>query len=90
MNSIKCNVHKFAVVLLLLLITGSAWAQAEEEGENADEPVVQEQDDVSKALDSTATQWSFQFSLGPRAWITLHSCGSSHRSCLKSSHCFRA
>jgi hypothetical protein len=39
----------FCVAVPLVFVTGTAFAQ---EGE---------QDDVSKALDSTATQWSFQF-----------------------------
>ena len=39
---------------------------AQQAGDNADEPP--EQDDVSKALDSTATQWSFQFAYQATDW----------------------
>ena len=39
-----------SVLLAALLGSGSAWAQDAE-------PVQEEQDDVSKALDSRATQW---------------------------------
>ena len=47
------------LIITAMLATGPAWAQ--DEGEEAAAAPQGEQDDVSKALDSTATQWSFQF-----------------------------
>jgi hypothetical protein len=47
--------HSLILLLASLLMTGTAAAQ-------------EEQDDVSKALDSTATQWSFQFAWQGTEW----------------------
>ena len=60
-----------SVALATTLSLGSAWAQdTDDEMGPSDEPVVEEQDDVSKALDSTATQWSFQFAWQQTDWKT--------------------
>ena len=52
------------MVLALLGGTG-AWGQEDAPADAAPEAV---QDDVSKALDSTATQWSFQFAWQHTDW----------------------
>lgn len=59
--------RSFPLVLVVSLGLGisNALAQAEDE---ADEAPVAVQDDVSKALDSTATQWSFQFAWQGTEW----------------------
>jgi hypothetical protein len=53
-------------IVAMALVLGANNAFAQEAGDNADEPP--EQDDVSKALDSTATQWSFQFAWQGTDW----------------------
>jgi len=55
-------------LLAMILIVGSVGAQSTDEVEN--ESVAREQDDVSKALDSTATQWSFQLAYQQTDWKT--------------------
>jgi hypothetical protein len=60
------------LLLVLVLSTGSALAQ-ESAGGDSDEEAMAEtaeggQDDVSKALDSTATQWSFQVAWQGTEW----------------------
>ncbi|MBT8039482.1 MAG: hypothetical protein HKO85_01680, partial [Xanthomonadales bacterium] len=55
-------------VVAIFLFSGAALAQ--EEANYDDETAVNEQDDVSKALDSTATQWSFQFAWQQTDWKT--------------------
>lgn len=61
-------------LLTLLLATGSAWAQISEnldaEEEVAEQVREDEQDAVSKAMDSTATQWSFQLAWQQTDWKT--------------------
>ena len=59
--------RSFLLVLVVSLGLGisNTFAQAEDE---ADEAPVAVQDDVSKALDSTATQWSFQFAWQGTEW----------------------
>ncbi len=55
---------------VLCLGLNNAWGQESDEADSEDpaaEPVAQ-QDDVSKALDSTATQWSFQFAWEGTDW----------------------
>ena len=56
-----------------ILAVGSNFAFAQEDASEADSETVleadaPEQDDVSKALDSTATQWSFQFAWQGSEW----------------------
>ena len=65
--------HVLASVGLAAALTMNvAWAQ--DEDDDADAPAAAapagEQDDVSKALDSTATQWSFQFAWQQTDWKT--------------------
>ena len=57
----------FAAAFLLAAIDGLAQQASEPEG---DSPPAETQDDVSKALDSTATQWSFQFAWQGTEWKT--------------------
>ncbi|NNJ80041.1 MAG: hypothetical protein HKP19_12385 [Xanthomonadales bacterium] len=57
-----------SALLAALLLAGNTWAQDDESAEG--EPAQAEQDDVSKALDSTATQWSFQFAWQQTDWKT--------------------
>ena len=61
-------------LLTLLLATGSVWAQISEnldaEEEVAEQVREDEQDAVSKAMDSTATQWSFQAAWQQTDWKT--------------------
>jgi hypothetical protein len=55
----------------LLAFPGTAiFAQDAEENDatTSEEQAAPEQDDVSKALDSTATQWSFQFAYQWMTW----------------------
>jgi hypothetical protein len=52
--------------IALAMAFGGNAAFAQQAGDNADEPP--QQDDVSKALDSTATQWSFQFAYQDTSW----------------------
>ena len=64
---------KWLIVALLSLGLATAYGQEAEEQkaeerEETEEPVQGEQDDVSKALDSTATQWSFQFAWQGTEW----------------------
>ena len=68
---LKClTTGMLAATLSLMMLGADAWAQdPDEDGANS-EPVVEEQDDVSKALDSTATQWSFQFAWQGTDWKT--------------------
>ncbi len=59
----------------LSLLTGAAWAQDEGAADDPVGPTEQPaesggQDDVSKAIDSTATQWSFQFAWQQTDWKT--------------------
>lgn len=57
-----------AGALALMLLSPGAWAQ--DSNEDADEPLAENQNDVSKALDSTATQWSFQLAWQGTDWKT--------------------
>jgi hypothetical protein len=60
-----------SLLLASTLSVGTVWAQDDDDEVGPkDEPVVGEQDDVSKALDSTATQWSFQFAWQQTDWKT--------------------
>ena len=63
----KYTVH-FLFLTLVLLISDAVLAQVPEDASTDGE--VAEQDDVSKALDSTATQWSFQFAWQQTDWKT--------------------
>ena len=66
MNHQPNNLLVHVVTVILWLATTAAWAQVSDETDAAnDEP---QQDDVSKALDSTATQWSFQFAYQDTSW----------------------
>jgi hypothetical protein len=56
----------FAAVISLVLSVGGGTALAQQADEESEEPA--QQDDVSKALDSTATQWSFQFAWQGTDW----------------------
>ena len=56
----------FAAVISLVLSAGGGVAFAQQGDEESEEPA--QQDDVSKALDSTATQWSFQFAWQGTDW----------------------
>jgi hypothetical protein len=60
------------VFLLIALSLSALTVFAEDPGNVADnaeaDPPAAEQDDVSKALDSTATQWSFQFAWQGSTW----------------------
>lgn len=64
----------FSLACAIALIFGSNSLLFAQDGEvtedvqDAAEEVVEEQDDVSKALDSTATQWSFQFAYQSTTW----------------------
>jgi len=51
-------------LLVALLVAASGTAVAQDEGEVA----AAGQDDVAKAMDSTATQWSFQFAYQSMSW----------------------
>ena len=82
---------KGLLVLTLCLVLGSAVAQDSDDpdAESASEtPAEGQQDDVSKALDSTATQWSFQFAWQGSTWKDDEVDGSTrpqgldHVSCL--------
>jgi hypothetical protein len=57
---------------ILSLPGGALFAQdaadSEDEATVTEEPALPQQDDVSKALDSTATQWSFQFAYQSTSW----------------------
>jgi hypothetical protein len=64
MNELAKWVLAAGISTALFLIGGVALAQ--QEGEDPEEPA--QQDDVSKALDSTATQWSFQFAWQGTDW----------------------
>jgi hypothetical protein len=71
MNSWLNSSLKSILALILALSLGSAFAQdTDEPGEAAESeaPAAGQQDDVSKALDSTATQWSFQFAWQGSNW----------------------
>ncbi len=57
MKYLKSSLPGMAAAFMLLWISSNAFAQ-------------EEQDDVSKALDSTATQWSFQFAWQQTDWKT--------------------
>ena len=64
--------HRLIIVISSLLAVifcvanGPVWAQdADSEATAEEQP---QQDDVSKALDSTATQWSFQFAYQDTSW----------------------
>ena len=66
----KASVYALTTVLSL---SGSVvFAQETDDGENesqaTEEAAEPQQDDVSKALDSTATQWSFQFAYQTTDW----------------------
>ena len=62
----------YALAAVLSLSGGALFAQEAEDGESetqtVDEEGAPQQDDVSKALDSTATQWSFQFAYQTTDW----------------------
>lgn len=62
----------YALAAVLSLSGSAVFAQETEDGESelqaADEETAPQQDDVSKALDSTATQWSFQFAYQTTDW----------------------
>ena len=56
---------------MLAISSGQSWAQDEDPNVTSDSSAVAgqaQQDDVSKALDSTATQWSFQFAYETIDW----------------------
>jgi hypothetical protein len=56
-------------ILVSVLVFSLTDSFAQDTGQAEDEPAAQEQqDDVSKALDSTATQWSFQFAWQGSEW----------------------
>ena len=55
-----------AAVISLALSVGGGTALAQQADVESEEPA--QQDDVSKALDSTATQWSFQFAWQGTDW----------------------
>ncbi len=62
----------FALAAILSITGGNAFAQVADSFESDAEPAEAgdepQQDDVSKALDSTATQWSFQFAWQGTNW----------------------
>jgi len=62
----------YALAAVLSLSSGAVFAQETDDGESesqaAEEETAPQQDDVSKALDSTATQWSFQFAYQTTDW----------------------
>lgn len=61
----------FLTAILATFLINSAFAQdtGDEDAKTEPEAVQEgEQDDVSKALDSTATQWSFQFAYQATSW----------------------
>jgi hypothetical protein len=65
--------YRFFVIVfsaLLMLPGHTVFAQDAEENDatTSEEQAAPEQDDVSKALDSTATQWSFQFAYQWMTW----------------------
>ncbi len=72
----KRMVHATSAALVALaLATGAAWAQDDDDADDPVGPTEQPaesagQDDVSKAIDSTATQWSFQFAWQQTDWKT--------------------
>jgi hypothetical protein len=74
MKQCTAGIFIFTLSTFLALSAGTAFALSEDEDESANDPVVNEeeaapeQDDVSKALDSTATQWSFQFAYQVSSW----------------------
>jgi hypothetical protein len=57
------NTWLCTLTMTVMLASGASWAQEAEQTDSPvqDVPAKAVQDDVSKALDSTATQWSFQF-----------------------------
>ena len=58
--------HPFSLLPHIMLAATLATASAQVFGQDNDE--APQQDDVSKALDSTATQWSFQFAYQDTSW----------------------
>ena len=70
MNQRTARLFVFVIAALLALSGTTVFAQDAEENEATanEEQAVPEQDDVSKALDSTATQWSFQFAYQWMTW----------------------
>jgi len=58
--------RSFSLMLHVVLAATLAAAGAPVFGQDNDE--APQQDDVSKALDSTATQWSFQFAYQDTSW----------------------
>ena len=62
----------YALTTILSLSGSVVFAQETDDGENesqaTEEAAEPQQDDVSKALDSTATQWSFQFAYQTTDW----------------------
>jgi hypothetical protein len=61
----------FFTAILSLALVNPAFAQDDSDEDKQAEPAAvpeEEQDDVSKALDSTATQWSFQFAYQQTSW----------------------
>jgi hypothetical protein len=59
------------IAAMLAISSGQSWAQDEDRDATTDSGAVAgqgQQDDVSKALDSTATQWSFQFAYETIDW----------------------
>jgi hypothetical protein len=66
------NLHKsFLIFMATVFALGLVDAFGQDATEDRDEsPPVEPQDDVSKALDSTATQWSFQLAWQQTDWKT--------------------
>ncbi|NCF61274.1 MAG: hypothetical protein GWP58_00360 [Gammaproteobacteria bacterium] len=62
----------YALIAVLSLSANAVFAQETDDGESesqaTEEAAEPQQDDVSKALDSTATQWSFQFAYQTTDW----------------------
>lgn len=65
MNRHTNFVFSTLLTIPLIITSTGAWGQDTDTGA---EDALPEQDDVSKALDSTATQWSFQFAYEAASW----------------------